>query len=178
MLSRRPLEFASSTALARSTPLPRRIPQLPQAATSSHIDFRGEKSTTPTRRFAPARHRLALPGDAPCRKRARCGCQAWTRLALAPLPLRFAARPDRCRARPTVLPPAPIQDPRPSVQRPGDPKKGGGLVRSGKGLDYAQAFGFMRANQAAHAVRRMSRLLGVSASGYYACRAPLNLRRR
>jgi len=60
MLSRRPLEFASSIVLARSTLLPRRIPQLPQAATSSHIDFRREKSTTPTRRFAPARYRLAL----------------------------------------------------------------------------------------------------------------------
>ncbi|MBV8200870.1 MAG: IS3 family transposase [Acidobacteria bacterium] len=47
-------------------------------------------------------------------------------------------------------------------------KKAGGLVRPGERVDPAQAFGFVRANQAAHAVRPLCRLLGVSPSGYYA----------
>jgi putative transposase len=49
-------------------------------------------------------------------------------------------------------------------------KKSGSLVRSGERVDPAEAFGFVRANQAIHAVRTMCRLLRVSPSGYYAWR--------
>ncbi len=43
-----------------------------------------------------------------------------------------------------------------------------GLVRSGGRVDSAQAFGFVRANQAIYSIRRMCKVLGISASGYYA----------
>ena len=45
-------------------------------------------------------------------------------------------------------------------QRPGSPRRAR--------IDPAAAFGFVKANQASHSVRRMCGLLGVSPSGYYA----------
>ena len=50
----------------------------------------------------------------------------------------------------------------------GDPGKSSSLVRRGDRIDTAEAFGFVKANQATHSVRRMCELLGVSPSGYYA----------
>src|SRR6202030_3073571 len=47
-----------------------------------------------------------------------------------------------------------------------------GLVCSGDRLDAVTAFGFVRANQAMHAIVTMCRVLGVSASGYYARLTP------
>ncbi|MCY4371801.1 MAG: IS3 family transposase [bacterium] len=46
--------------------------------------------------------------------------------------------------------------------------KSSGLVRRGDRIDPQAAFGFVKANQASHSVRRMCSLLGVSPSGYYA----------
>jgi putative transposase len=42
------------------------------------------------------------------------------------------------------------------------------LVRAGDELDPVEGFQFMKANQAAHSIATMCRMLGVSASGYYA----------
>jgi putative transposase len=42
------------------------------------------------------------------------------------------------------------------------------LVRAGDELDPVEGFQFMKANQAAHPIATMCRVLGVSASGYYA----------
>ena len=43
-----------------------------------------------------------------------------------------------------------------------------GLVRTGDRAEHEAVFGFMKANQATYPVRVMGRLLGVSASGFYA----------
>ena len=50
----------------------------------------------------------------------------------------------------------------------GDPGKSRGLVCTGDRGEFEAIFGFMKAHQATHPVRVMSRLLGVSASGFYA----------
>src|SRR5262245_15060311 len=47
-------------------------------------------------------------------------------------------------------------------------KKSRGLVRPGDRLDPVQGFEFVRAHQAAHPIAALCRVLGVSASGYYA----------
>ena len=47
-------------------------------------------------------------------------------------------------------------------------KKAAGLVRSGDRLGAAEAFEFVRTNQASFSVRMMCEVLGVSPSGYYA----------
>ncbi|HLT89585.1 MAG TPA: IS3 family transposase [Woeseiaceae bacterium] len=46
--------------------------------------------------------------------------------------------------------------------------KSRGLVRSGDGAEFEAVFEFMKAHQATYPVRVMGRLLGVSASGFYA----------
>ena len=46
--------------------------------------------------------------------------------------------------------------------------KAAGLVRTGDRAEHEAIFGFMKANQATYPVRVMGRLLGVSASGFYA----------
>ena|GEM_PF-2654006 len=46
--------------------------------------------------------------------------------------------------------------------------KSRGLVRTGDRTELEALFGFMKANQATYPVRVMGRLLGVSASGFYA----------
>ncbi|MCY4555200.1 MAG: IS3 family transposase [Chloroflexi bacterium] len=47
-------------------------------------------------------------------------------------------------------------------------KKAGGLVRTGERLDPGAGFEFVKANQASWPVRTICRVLGLSASGYYA----------
>jgi putative transposase len=55
-------------------------------------------------------------------------------------------------------------------RRARDLEKSRGLVRAGDDLEPAEAFGFIKANQAVHGVATMGRMLGVSSSGYYAWR--------
>ena len=52
--------------------------------------------------------------------------------------------------------------------RAGDPVKSHGLVRTGDRAEHEALYGFVNANQATYPVRVMCRLLGVSASGFYA----------
>src|SRR5262249_46222634 len=55
-----------------------------------------------------------------------------------------------------------------AARRAGDFGKSRSLVCSGGRFDPAEVFGFVKANQAVDKVTTMCRLLGVSASGYYA----------
>ncbi len=52
----------------------------------------------------------------------------------------------------------------------GNPGKSRSLVRSGDELDPTQVFEFVSANQAVYPIRSVSRVLGVSPSGFYAWR--------
>src|SRR5262249_16255568 len=54
---------------------------------------------------------------------------------------------------------------------------GGAWVRWGDGLDPAEGFEFMRAHRAMHSIATMSRVLGVSSSGFHAwCTRPASAR--
>ena len=78
-------------------------------------------------------------------------------------------RPDDRRARGVAAaPPRECDAPRGA----GDPEKSRGLVRAGDRIDPVEGFRFVKANQAAHSIATMCRVLGVSASGYYAWQRP------
>jgi len=53
-------------------------------------------------------------------------------------------------------------------RRTRDSETSRGLVRTGDRIDPVEEFRFVKANQAAHSIPTMCRVLGVSASGYYA----------
>src|SRR5438552_4224378 len=73
--------------------------------------------------------------------------------------------PDHGRARGAAAAPAREQGP---PRGAGDFEKSRGLVRSGDRLDPTEGFEFVRSHQAMHPITTQCRVLGVSASGYYA----------